>query len=126
MPSELDPITIEQVLQGSASDIIIAQPGEPIVNTTPLIARQKANRYVGGEITMMMGGREPALVYSGGRLVWRVPIVFTSPFRGQLGVVGALDVDAHTGVLQIPPNFEKSVTEKAYAILKDSPYSAEI
>jgi hypothetical protein len=125
MSTVLNPLTIEHVLQGSANDIIIAQPGEPIVNVTAFTARQKVNGYIGREISSMMGGSEPGLVYTKGRLVWRVPILFTSPFQGQLGVVGVVDVDARTGVLLIPPNLEELLQANAHAILKDHPYSAE-
>jgi hypothetical protein len=80
---------------------IIAGPGEPIVNITPFTARQKASGYVGGEISHLLIGEEPALVFSRGRVVWRVPIQLTYPQRGKLGLVGQLDVDARTGRLLI-------------------------
>ena len=90
MSTILDPSMIEPVFQGDDDDKIIARPGEPIVNIDAVAARRKVNGYIGREISMMMGGTEPALVYSEGRLVWRVPIIFTTPFHGQLGVVGSL------------------------------------
>lgn len=73
----------------------------------------------------MIGGTEPALVYSEGRLVWRVPIIFTSPFQGQLGVVGILDVDARTSTLIIPPNLDKILQANADAILENPPHPSE-
>jgi hypothetical protein len=74
---------------------------------------------------MMMGGIAAALVYSAGRLVWRVPIIFTTPFRGQLGVVGVVDVDVRTSELLIPPNLEETLRANANALFKDSPHSPE-
>ncbi|NCF64498.1 MAG: hypothetical protein GWP61_00900 [Chloroflexi bacterium] len=92
---------------------LIAAAGEPIVNITAYTARQKASGYVGGHISHMMGGGEPSLVLSRNRLVWRVPILLTSPSHGTLGVVGNLDVDARTGQLLASPDFADQV--KAYA-----------
>ena len=125
MSTVLDPLTIEQVLQGRPDDKIIAQPGEPVVNITARVARQIVNRYIGGEISMMMRGTEPALVYSEGRVVWRVPIELASPMRGRIGLLGALDVDARTSNLLLPTDFAEKIEADARALLKDSPYSPE-
>jgi hypothetical protein len=88
-------------------------------------ARRKVNGYIGREISSMMGGTAPALVYSEGRPVWRVPIIFTTPSQGQLGVVGVVDVDARTSTLLIPPNLEDTLHANADALLKNSSYSPE-
>lgn len=125
MSSIVDPGVIEQVLQGDRNDKIIALPGEPIVNIDAVAARRKVNGYLGREISMMMMGTTPALVYSEDRLVWRVPILITSPFRGQLGVIGVVDVDVRTSELIIPLNLEATLHANANAILKDSPYTPE-
>jgi hypothetical protein len=125
MSSILDPSTIERIFQGDDNAEIIARPGEPIVNIDAVAARRKVNGYIGREISSMMGGAEAALVYSKGRLVWRVPIVFTTPFDGQLGVIGIVDVDARTNRLLIPSNLEETLQANANALLKDSPHSPE-
>jgi hypothetical protein len=117
--------TLDQVLQRDADDKIIARPGEPIVNITPHDARRKVNWYVCEEISLMMHSLEPALIYSRGRLVWRVPIELASPMRGHIGFIGALDVDAHTSDLLIPPNFAEQIVANARSVLKSSPYSPE-
>jgi hypothetical protein len=88
-------------------------------------ARRKVSGYIGLEISSMMGGTAPALVYNEGRLVWRVPIIFATPFEGQLGVVGVVDVDARTGTLLIPPDLEETLHANADALLKDLPHSPE-
>jgi hypothetical protein len=122
MPITLDPSTLEQVLQGE-DDTVIALPGESIVNIDAITARRKVTSYIGREINLMMGGTEAALVYSKGRLVWRVPVILTSPFRGQIGVVGVVDVDARTGELLLPKNLEATLRTNAHALLEDSPHS---
>jgi hypothetical protein len=121
----LNHLTLEQLLQRNADDKVIARPGEPIVKITPRDARRKVNGYVGEEISMMMYGIEPALVYSKERLVWRIPIVLASPMRGHIGFIGALDVDAHTSDLIIPANFVEEIEANARALLKNSPHSPE-
>lgn len=94
-------------------ELLIARPGEPIVSFQPSDARRKVNGYIGQHLSHMMGGAEPALLYVDGALVWRVPIVLTTPRRGQLGVVGALDVDAHSGKLHIPNDFSQKIQDRA-------------
>ncbi len=123
MPTTVDPTIIDPVFQGDDDDKIIARPGEPIVNIDAVAARRKVNGYIGREISVMMGGIAAALVYSKGRLVWRVPIIFTTPFDGQLGVVGVVDVDAQTSELLIPPYLEETLRANANALLNDSSHS---
>ena len=120
MSSIVDSASIEQVLHGE-DDTVLALPGEPIVNIDAVTARRKVTSYIGREINLMMGGTEAALVYSKGRLVWRVPVILTSPFRGQLGVVGVVDVDTRTGELLLPANLETTLRTAAHALLEDSP-----
>jgi hypothetical protein len=122
MPITLDQSTLEQVLQNE-DDIVIALPGEPIVNIDAVTARRKVNGYIGLEVSTMMGGTEAGLVYTRGRLVWRVPIIFATPFDGQLGVVGVVDVDARTSELIIPANLEEKLRANADALLNSLPHS---
>lgn len=121
MATLVDPSALEAVFQVDDDDKVIAHPGEPIVNIDAVAARRKVNGYIGREISMMMGGAPAALVYSKGRLVWRVPIIFTTPFDGQLGVVGVVDVDTKTTELIIPPNLEETLHANANALLKNTP-----
>ncbi len=99
---------------------LIAAPGEPIVNITAYTARQKVGGYIGGHISHMMGGGEPSLLLSQNRLVWRVPIMLTSPQRGPLGTVSHLDVDARTGQLLIPADFAQEIQAHAQALITHS------
>jgi hypothetical protein len=111
-------------LEQSVDDFLIAQPGEPIVNITPFTARQKVNSYIGYNISHMMGSEEPSLCYSRGRLVWRVPIILTSPFKGKLGVVGHLDVNARTGQIIVPPAFAEEIQANASKLITPFPSSS--
>jgi hypothetical protein len=101
---------------GATSEYVIARPGEPIVNITGFTARQKISGYVGDRISHLMGGDEPTLLLAQERLVWRVPVILTSPARGTVGIVGTVDVDARTGSLLIAPDFEEQVQDRAQAL----------
>jgi hypothetical protein len=118
-------VTREQVLQVHANDTVLAQPGEPIVNISAHDACRKVNGYLGEEISLMMHGTDPALIYSEGRVVWRVPIELASPMRGHIGFIGSLDVDTRSSELIIPPTFVADIQANARALLKGSPYSPE-
>jgi hypothetical protein len=110
-------VTVERKRRG---EYVIARPGEPIVNITGFTARQKASGYVGDRISHLMGGDEPSLMLAKQRLVWRVPIILTSPSRGCLGTVGTIDVDARTGSLLVAPDFEEQVLARAQALAQPS------
>jgi hypothetical protein len=101
-------------------EYVIARPGESIVNITGFTARQKASGYVGDRISHLMGGDEPTLLLSQERLVWRVPIILTSPSKGSLGIVGTIDVDARTGSLLIADNFDEQVQERAKTLARSA------
>ncbi len=105
----------------AVEEYIIAAPGEPIVNITAYTARRQAGGYVGSHVSHLMGGGEPSLLLAQGRLVWRVPILLSSPRRGLLGQVGSLDVDARTGQLLLPPSFIEQLEHYAQTIIDGSP-----
>jgi hypothetical protein len=116
----MEAIMLDQLLPKTADEHIVARPGEPILNVTAFTARQKASGYVGDRISHLMGGDEPALMLTQGHLVWRVPIILTSPSQGTIGLVGVLDVDARTGSLLLPPDFEEQVKARARALVETS------
>ena len=125
MSSILDASALEQIFQGNDHDTIIARPGEPVVNIDAREARRRVTAYLGREVSMMMGGTEPALIFSNNRLVWRVPVIFTSPFKGQLGVVGAIDVDTRTQELLIDDQLEETLRINAHALANHPSHSSE-
>ncbi len=59
-------------------------------------ARREANYWLLENIGNLLRSDNPKLVL-GEQLVWQVDIVLTSPTRGQVGVVGRLELDAITG-----------------------------
>ena len=106
-----------ETTQFNKDDLLIAKPGEPIVNITSFTARQKASGYISSHISHLMGSQEPSLILSNKRLVWRVPIILTSPNESTLGIVGTLDVDTRTGQLIIPDNFSNQLEANAQKII---------
>jgi hypothetical protein len=124
--SDAKEAALDWIYEGHEGDTLIAAPGEQVINITNVTARRKVSGYVGSRISYMMGGETPALVFSQGRLLWRVPIVMTTPSQGIIGVVGTLDVDARTGLLLIPSpsKLEAQVIARAQALLGDSTSSS--
>lgn len=103
------------------NEYLLAAPGEPIVNITAYTARQQVSGYVGSHVSHLMGGGDPALLLTQGRVVWRVPILLSSPRRGILGQVAHLDVDARTGQLLLPPDFVQQIETHAQALVAPPP-----
>ena len=119
-------LSLEEILRGRVGEIVLSKPGEELVRISAYTARQKVTGYVAMEISHMMGGDAPALVWSGEMLVWRVPIRLTSPRQGVLGYVGVIDVDAHTGRLLISPDLHAEVERHAAALAAHTPSPATI
>ncbi len=67
------------------------------LNVTAGDARRRVNRQVTPDLGTGLIAQEPELVIDGDSIVWRVPIVLSLPDLGDLGQVGAIDVDAETG-----------------------------
>ncbi|MEJ5310333.1 MAG: hypothetical protein WHX52_11210 [Anaerolineae bacterium] len=70
------------------------------INVTAFSAKQKVTGFVVDEISTNMHGGEPRLII-GERICWRVPVILSLPPTGDLGNVGAIDVDIETGQLLI-------------------------
>ena len=59
-------------------------------------ARKSVRRWLQTHVTMMMSAELPTLTLTR-QIVWRVPIVFTSPHQGKIGEIGTVDVEVQTG-----------------------------
>ena len=71
-------------------------------NISAYAARQKVNSFVLSEISYMMHAAEPTLILSD-RICWRVPMVLSLTSVGDVGEVGAIDVDIESGQMHISP-----------------------
>jgi len=71
-----------------------------------------------------MRGEPPNLVVAD-RVYWRVPIVFTFPSYGSLGIVGSVDVDVESGELNVSADDIAEVQGRAQELAaRSSPQTA--
>jgi predicted DNA-binding antitoxin AbrB/MazE fold protein len=84
----------------------------PEIHIPPSIAARKVSRFVLDNVSYLMHGGDPTLVISD-RAYWRVPVVLTFPTHGADCAVGAIDVNAVTGELQISPALIEEITRNA-------------
>lgn len=61
-------------------------------------ARRQVKRWLLNEVSYMLTAAAPTLKI-GNVIVWRVPVIFTASHIGHVGVVGEIDVDVTTGVM---------------------------
>jgi hypothetical protein len=82
------------------------------MNVSAKVARQKVNAFVLGQVSYMMHAGEPVLV-GGLRDRWRVPVVLSLTSCGDVGEVGAIEVDVETGQMQINPELVVEMNRRA-------------
>ena len=82
------------------------------VNVSAFAARQKVNSFVLSEISYMMHAGEPKLIV-GDRISWRVPIILSLASRGDVGEVGAIEVDVETGQMNVSPQLIQEINARA-------------
>ena len=64
-------------------------------------ARQHVNRQVIPDLGTGLRAGSPALLWREQQLFWQVSILLSLPQLGEMGAVGAIRVDAHSGVIEI-------------------------
>ena len=90
------------------------------VNVSAYAARQKVNDFVLSEISYMLHAGEPTLVL-GERIRWRVPVILSLTSRGDVGEVGAIDVDVDTGQIHVTPQLIAEINARAEGLAHSSP-----
>ncbi len=93
------------------------------VNVTAFSARQIVTGFVADHISTNMHGANPTLLV-GDHTYWRVPIILSMIPMGDMGEVGAIDVDVETGQMQINSALIKEITERAENLATRSPSRA--
>lgn len=78
------------------------------IAVSPIIARRRANAYLAGYVTMMTLPGVPSLVIQD-KPVWRFPVYFNYPHLGEIGTLGAIEVDAQTG--QVIPLTQEQISK---------------
>lgn len=83
-------------------------------------ARRAVTHWLVFEITMMLAGEEPALVI-GERTRWQVPVIFSAPGPGRVGIVGTVEVDAVSGEIDKNPANLEAILCAARKLAKQLP-----
>ncbi|MFQ6119162.1 MAG: hypothetical protein ACE5KE_04645 [Methanosarcinales archaeon] len=86
-------------------------------NITPIVAIQKANRYLITKVGNLLSAKEPELVVSD-KLYWRVPVIYALPSKGKLGKVGEIWIDADTSELILEKSTDIELMRLNAKILK--------
>jgi hypothetical protein len=94
------------------------------VNFSAVAARQKVNSFVLSEISYMMHAGTPTLVM-GDHICWRVPVILSLTTRGDVGEVGAIEVDVESGQMSISPQLLAEIKDRAEAFATHSTSSSE-
>ncbi|HIP71958.1 MAG TPA: hypothetical protein EYH05_11265 [Anaerolineae bacterium] len=111
------PVTVESLPKTGHLEVDIKVTAD--VNFTAVAARQKVNNFVLSEISYMMHAGTPQLVV-GERICWRVPVVLSLASQGDVGDVGAVDVDVETGQMNVTPQLLTEINTRAEAIAAHS------
>jgi hypothetical protein len=82
------------------------------INFSAYAARQKVNDFVLSNISYMMHAGNPVLVI-GERIYWRVLVILSLTSRGDVGEVGAIDVDVETGQMHVTPQLIAEINARA-------------
>ena len=75
-------------------------------------ARQKVNGFILSDISYMMHAGKPTLIVDE-RICWRVPVILSLTSQGDIGEVGAIDVDVETGQMHITPQLILEMNARA-------------
>lgn len=68
------------------------------IKVTADAARRQVKHWLFDEVSMMLTAQTPTLLL-GTRVVWRVPVIFTTAHIGPVGCAGEVDVDVATGAM---------------------------
>jgi len=91
----------------------------PQARLTAAAARRHVNRFLLDRVSYLMGTERPELAETP-RLVWRVPVILTSPDHGTLGQVGTVEVDAETGELLVDDHTADTLRRHGHALAAGS------
>lgn len=115
MPVNLKGATVPQ---GATVAIRIEMTAQ--ANITPFVAQQLVTRLVVTEISSQLRGGPPDLQV-GERLAWAVPVLLTSPARGEVGRVGEILVDVTTGEVLADADTMRRIADDAGRLAQRSP-----
>lgn len=82
------------------------------VNVSAYAARQKVDGLALSDISYMVHAGDPTLVLAE-RIRWRVPLILSLTSQGDVGEVGAIDVDVETGQMHVSPRLIAEINARA-------------
>ena len=82
------------------------------IHISAYAAKQKVNDFVLSDISYMLHAGDSMLVV-GERICWRVPVILSLTSRGDVGEVGAIDVDVETGQMHVAPQLIAEINARA-------------
>ncbi|MBC8264971.1 MAG: hypothetical protein H8E47_12715 [Anaerolineales bacterium] len=82
------------------------------IHISAYAARQKVNDFVLSDISYMLHAGDSTLVV-GRRICWRVPVILSLTSRGDVGEVGAIDVDVENGQMYVTPQLIAEINARA-------------
>jgi hypothetical protein len=88
-------------------------------------ARRLANRHIVSELGTGLAARNPELVIAGEQIKWRLPVVLSLPALGELGEVGAVEIDALTGDLLTSTETQEKIIQHANRLYHGATLQAE-
>ncbi len=89
------------------------------VNVSAYAARQKVDGFVLSDISYMMHAGDPTLVLAE-RIRWRVPLILSLTSQGDVGEVGAIDVDVETGQMHVSPQLIAEIAARAEGLARSA------
>jgi len=89
------------------------------INMDAKTARRKVTSWAVSEVSNMLVAGEPQLLI-GNVPVWRVPVMLCSTYKGVLGEVASIDVNALTGELLIGNSLPEIILNNAKALISSS------
>jgi hypothetical protein len=87
-------------------------------------AQRRATGWLVSEVGNLLLGDAPSLVIAD-RVVWRVPVLLTSPERGVVGQIGTVDIDAQTGDVLSSAALIQELIERGRQLGRSSPPPGE-
>lgn len=83
-------------------------------------ARRQVDRWLLHEVNMQMGADEPILVI-GKKSVWRVPIYWSTPHVGRVGIVGSIEVDVLSGEMDGSDQRKTALLQRTQELANELP-----
>jgi hypothetical protein len=77
-------------------------------------ACRRVNRQIIPDLGTGLIARGPQLVMLDQDIIWRVPVVLSLPGLGDLGQVGAIDIDARTGKILLDAAAQERIIQHAH------------